>query len=375
MTRPDRAPFRVALLGDFTVHFGDTPINAGGSKQRTVLGVLALDRGRVVPVASLIHAVWGPDAHEGAPATLQVYVSKLRRLFAQDSGEEVIAYRPPGYVLDARQVETDLSNFRHHVLAARDHVRHDDLAQAAASLDDAMAEWRGDPLSGLDTTFLAEAATALDSEFRAARQSRIHVEVERGNGADVLDHVRALHHQHPLDESVAGLHMRALYQAGRQADALQLFRQVRERLDNELGLEPGADLRAVEQAVLRHDSGLLRRPPAKDGDATTFRWDPAGQRTAYLIVDGRTRVEVDRTRLVIGRGADCDVVVAHGSVSRAHAAIEADGSSHVVVDLASTNGTYVNGERLPERQPRALVDGDEIGIGARRIVYRAAGAV
>ena len=187
-------------------------------------------------------------------------------------------------------------------------------------------------------------------------QEAAEAELAIGRHRETLDELRAWSSEHPLDERLRGLLMLALYRCGRQADALAVYRDGRELLVEELGIDPSRELRELEQQILEQDPALdLDRvaTPDADGAPTVVRSSVRTTR-AVLVVDGRT-VPLARSVTRIGRTPGQDVVVDDPGVSRIHAEVRRSGDVYRVADAGSSNGTSVNGERASSsrRSPTA----------------------
>lgn len=357
---------QVALLGPLDVRVDGAPARVGGAKQRTVLAALALSPGVVLPVEQVIAAVWGEDPPARSRETVQVYASNLRRVL----GNDVLQYRSPGYVLLIAADAVDVGRFRTQMRAARIARHRGDLAAAGELLREALALWRGAPLSGLAPEgAISHEAVLLAAERTAAMEARLDVELELGGARELLRELQVLLSGNPLDEGLAARLMLALYRSGRQADALEVARRMRTRLADELGVDPGPQLRELEAAILAQSPDLLL-PAARGGtaDEPTTRWVP-GRTGATLQLPGGRSVTLGDDPIILGRSDGCEVVLDHRSVSRRHAVIQPDDDAHAVVDLGSTNGTRVNGIAFPSGVARRLEDGDEIRVGAIRVRY------
>jgi DNA-binding SARP family transcriptional activator len=234
----------VRLLGEVTAHVGGREVELGPARQRCVLAALAVDAGRVVAVDRLVDRVWAPDVPRRARATLQSYVSRLRQVLAGQDGLD-IERRPGGYVLLAE--ETDLRCFRDLCARARGAA---DGATAARVLAEALAMWRGEALTGLDSEWARAERDQLHQERLAAEHDLVDARLRAGHGEELLAVLSARVAEHPLDERVAGQYMVALSRAGRSADALAHYRRLRARLVEELGADPGAALQELHQRIL-----------------------------------------------------------------------------------------------------------------------------
>jgi DNA-binding SARP family transcriptional activator len=234
-----------AVLGPLEVRSDGRSISIGRGKQRSLLAVLALDAGRVVPVERLIDELWGDAPPPTATTALQVYVSKLRKAL----GDGAIETRSPGYVLRCGPDELDLRRFERLTAEAGGA----EPARAASLLREALDLWRGEALADVD---LPLEAARLQELRLAAVERRIDADLARGAATEVVGELEALVAAHPLRESFRAQLMLALYRAGRQAEALETYRQGRRLLIEDLGIEPGARLQQLEQSILRQDVSL-----------------------------------------------------------------------------------------------------------------------
>jgi WD40 repeat protein/DNA-binding SARP family transcriptional activator len=250
--------FRV--LGPLEVDAGDGPIPLGGPKQRAVLANLVIRANQVVPADTLIHEVWGDEPPEKARNTLQTYVSNLRKSL----GDDRLEGRPPGYVLVVEPSELDSARFDALVRDAK-RALPVDPGVAVATLDDALAMWRGPALADLsDQPSLLADAARLDELRNEAQEERIEGLLASGGQGRAIGELETLLARNPLRERLWGQLMLALYRQGRQAEALGAFQRAREILADELGIDPSPDLARLHERVLSQDPGLeLRGEPLR----------------------------------------------------------------------------------------------------------------
>jgi predicted ATPase/DNA-binding SARP family transcriptional activator len=226
------------------------PIRA--AKHRALLAALLLRRGEVVPTDLLVEALWPAHPPASAGKLLQVYVSQLRKALP----ERKIATIAPGYLLEVLAGELDAEQFERRLEEGRAALRDGNAPLAAALLRRALALWRGPALADVAYDgFAQEEAGRLEELRLVAQEERLAAEVATGRHDAALAELRALVEEHPLRERPRAELMVALYRLGRQADALEVYREGRAALD-ELGLAPGAELRELERAILRHDPAL-----------------------------------------------------------------------------------------------------------------------
>ena len=227
----------------------------GGARQRTVLGSLLLRAGETVPLERLVDELWERPP-ETAAKTVQVYVSRLRRLLSPGAIES----RSGGYALRLDGDVLDLTQFERLAVEGRSALSAAEWERAASLLGDALSLWRGPALGGLSAEPIRREADRLEEARLQALEDRIEADLGRGREREVVPELRALVDEHPFRERLRAQLMRALYAAGRQAEALELYRETRILLDEELGLEPGAELRELERRMLSHDPQLERAP-------------------------------------------------------------------------------------------------------------------
>ena len=236
---------RFGILGPLEVLDEDgAPVALGGPRPRALLATLLLHPNQAVSTDRLIDAIWGDEPPASAPNALQVHVHALRSALGADR----IVTRAPGYLLRVEDGELDAERFEQLV--------HDGKPVEALAL------WRGPALADVAFEPFAQAEAARLEERRlAAIEARIDADLETGRHAEVAAELEALVAEHPHRERLRAQQMLALYRAGRQADALAAYRDARASLD-ELGLEPSAELRALEQRILRQDPDLDAPPAA-----------------------------------------------------------------------------------------------------------------
>jgi DNA-binding SARP family transcriptional activator len=241
-----------AILGPLEVRADGSPITLGGPKQRALLAALLLDAGRVVSLDRLIDMLWSGDPPATAVASLQNFVAQLRKAL----GPDVIETRPPGYVVRLEPEQLDAARVR----ALVDEARASEPARRAELLGEALALWRGDPLEEFRYEEFAREEIARLEEFRLILlEEQAEARLAIGEHAPLVTDLDALVRAHPLRERLRAQLMLALYRSGRQAEALEVYRQGREALVEELGIEPSPILRSVHASILRHETFAVSR--------------------------------------------------------------------------------------------------------------------
>jgi DNA-binding SARP family transcriptional activator/streptogramin lyase len=252
------------VLGRLEAYYDDVELDLGPRKQRAVLALLLLNANRVVSTERLIDDLWGDSPPSTARAALQVYVAGLRK--ALGNGGASLRTRAPGYVLELDAGVLDLDRFTQLRAEARE---SSDAERRAALLHEALMLWRDAPLPELRTEPFSTAAVAQLEQLRlAVLEERIHADLALGRHAALVTELESLVSEHPYRERLRAQLMLALYRSGRQADALEAYRAGRRVLQDELGLEPGKELRDLEAAILRQDEALspARPVPAAEPD-------------------------------------------------------------------------------------------------------------
>ena len=241
------------ILGPLEAWHEGHEVALGGPKPRALLAVLLLHANVVVSRDQLIDELWGDDSTTVAAGALRVNVSRLRKALLPD----MLTTRSPGYILNIEPGALDLHRFEHLVEEGRSLLRRGLAADASERLREALALWRGPAFMDFAYERFAQAAIARLEEIRlAALELRIDADLALDRHHELVAELEALVTDHPLRERLRGCLMRALYRSGRQADALDAYRDARRALVDGLGIEPGAELRELEQAILRHDPGL-----------------------------------------------------------------------------------------------------------------------
>jgi DNA-binding SARP family transcriptional activator len=237
------------VLGSLEVRDGDRLLSLAGAKQRALLALLLLNANRVVSRERLIDELWGEEPPETAVQSVQVYVSRLRRLLP----DATLLTRAPGYVLEVEPEAFDLHRFER--LAAD--ARKADPERASHLLREALELWRGPALAEFDEPFARVEGGRLEDLRLTALEERFAADLALGRHADLIGELETLIVDNPHRERLRGQLMVALYRSGRQTEALEAYRQARETLD-ELGIEPSADLRQLEKAILTQATALER---------------------------------------------------------------------------------------------------------------------
>jgi DNA-binding SARP family transcriptional activator len=262
------------ILGPLEVWDGDRQLDLVGSKRRAVLAFLLLHANEVVSADRLIDQLWGEKAPRNAAAALQTHVSRLRK----ELGAEVVATRAWGYVLRTEPGAIDLERFQRLVAGAENLPAR----ERAEQLREALALWRGGPLDDLAfEPALAKDIARLEELRLAVLENRIDADLEAGNHNGIVGELEAMIAENPLRERLRGQLILALYRSGRQAEALEVYRETRRVLADELGLDPSPALRELERAILQQDPALTATP-ASTGATSESGPRPGRRRRLYL---------------------------------------------------------------------------------------------
>ncbi|MFI8262622.1 AfsR/SARP family transcriptional regulator [Streptomyces sp. NPDC085665] len=270
---------RIELLGPVRAWRGTTPLDLGPVRRQAVLAAMVLRAGSTISHEDLLDGVWGAAPPGSGHRVLPSYVYALRKaLDPQDTGYEdsVIRSSQGRYGMAVDRIRVDVAEMAGRLRDARRAKESGDLAGAMAGFADALALYRGEPLAGLPGPLAQAERRRLADRRRALESERLECLVLSGRAGEALDGLAALSAAEPYDEAVLALHMRALYANERQAEALNAYQGMRERLRDELGVSPGDALGQVYEAVLRRDDELLLGPEA----ARLAAHSPGGPATA-----------------------------------------------------------------------------------------------
>ena len=250
----------LGLLGPVWAVRAGRELPLGGPRQRAVLALLLVEAGQVVPAGRLIEELWRGAPPPGAAVTLRSYVSRLRALLVPDA---TLVARGGGYVLTLGPGRLDAVEFERLAGGGRAALAAGEAAAAANRFGEALGLWRGAALADVtEVQALALEAARLEELRLAALEGRIEADLALGQQVEVTGELQRLVAEYPLRERLWWLLVLALYRAGRQADALAAYRRARAMLASELGLEPGEELRRLQEAVLRQEV-TSAPPPAR----------------------------------------------------------------------------------------------------------------
>jgi DNA-binding SARP family transcriptional activator/tetratricopeptide (TPR) repeat protein len=242
------------VLGPVEVRVDGRPVAVGGPKPRALLALLLLHAGRVVPTSEVLEALWGGDPPASGATRVHGVVSELRAALGRAGvAPGPLATHPHGYRLTPAGGELDLDAFEQRLAAARAAAAGDRLQGIAAAYPAALDLWRGPPLAGVAAPFAGAEAARLEERRLVAVEELADVELLLGRHAALVSELVALVGRHPLRERL----MLALYRSGRQAEALEVYRDGHRLLVERLGLEPGPDLQRLQRAILAGDPELL----------------------------------------------------------------------------------------------------------------------
>ncbi|MET9362717.1 BTAD domain-containing putative transcriptional regulator [Streptomyces sp. NPDC006632] len=344
---------RYRILGNTQAHHLDgRPVAVGGARLRALLTALALRPGRAVPVGVLVAEVWGDEPPADAPGALQALVGRLRRglghgaVFSAESG---------GYGLAAEADDIDLHRFERLAADGARALEEGDAAKAATLLDDALALWAGPALADLpDPGALAARA---DTRRLDARRLRLDAALALGRADETLAELAALCGSHPLDEPLNALRIRALRSAGRPAEALAAYESVRATLADELGTDPGPELRAIHAELLSPAEPPPPAPAPAPGNLRARLTSFVGRDTELVDIRG----DLGSARLV--------TLLGPGGAGKTRLSQEAaEGAAERWPD-----GVWL-AELAPLDDPAGVPAAVLTAVGARKTVLHSAGA-
>lgn len=370
-----------AVLGPLEIRDDGRLLDVRGRQERALLALLLSAPGRVFSVSAILAGLWGDEPPRGAEKTVQSYVSRLRRGLPEDVASSLVT-RSPGYVAVVEPAQVDAERFRTLVARGRRDLRIGQPEAAAATLRDALTLWRGEAYAEFDAPFASVERSALEELRLAAVEDRVAADLATAQGPELVGELETLVATHPLRERLWAQLMTALYRTGRQGEALRAFQRARTSLIEELGIEPGPELQAVEAMVLAQDARLLGTGSTHDEPApavlvarTTFvgretdlaalldRHDraSAGEVVRVLLTGphgmGKTRLLAELAGEVQGRGGP----VRYALDEAAGAGLPPAGAAGLVVldDLqrASSTDLAALSERVLSTCPPLLVVG------------------
>ncbi len=300
------------LLGPFEVVDDGVVLSLGGRRQRAVLALLTIHAREVLSVDRIVEEIWAGSPPSSATRTLHAYVSRLRGVLrnSSDAAEEILVSRAPGYVLSVDESQVDSLRFENLLQEGAKQLAAGNPAQAHRAVSQALSTWRGMALADFAyEPFAARESERLMERRVEAVELRIDADLSLGRSGEVVAELERLVEEHPLRERFWAQLMVALYRCGRQADALGAYGRIRGNLVNELGLEPGPDLRRLERLVLEQSDELARGPVARV-------LDPGGvgpRVNAGVAGDLESHSVVQRTPALplVGRNEHLDHLVGH----------------------------------------------------------------
>jgi DNA-binding SARP family transcriptional activator len=272
------------VLGPLEARVAGETLAIGGAKQRAVLAVLLLHAGEVVSVERLVDEVWGNDPPPSAAHTLESYVSRLRQLF-NGHGPRLVR-RGAGYAIELGEATLDTRRFVELQEQASLAAAMDDHAQVVEITGAALAMWRGPALADVALASAGRAEADRLEELRLRTyELRFDAELALGHHEQAIGELQKLVAQNPYRERFVAQRMLALYRAGRHAEALDVYERTRRRLDDDLGLQPSADLQQLSGQIVRQDP-LLRRPASTPTVVRRVAGTPKPRHVSVVLAAG-----------------------------------------------------------------------------------------
>src|SRR5215207_1889598 len=257
-----RRPGELRVLGPLEIAGPAGTARISAPQHRRLLGALLVERGVTRSTDGLIDALWGSSPPASAAKVLQMYVSKLRKQLPACAR---IVTRGAGYALEVDDDAVDAGRFERLLAEARSAAREGNPALAASLLRRALGLWRGQAYGELAYEEFARAEAQRLEELRlVALEERIEADLQLGRDEEILPELRSLARTYPLRERLQAQTMLALYRCRQQADALDVYGEARRRLVDELGLEPGPELRDLQRRILQQDPALDPVPAAEE---------------------------------------------------------------------------------------------------------------
>lgn len=340
------APLEIRVLGPLEVLVEGERRELEKGNVRALVVLLALDAGKPVASERIVDLLWPERPPPTAREMVRIYVARARKRL----GEEAISTRPGSYVLEADPDSVDGLRFERLLKEGSRKLEAQDAAGAAAALEQALALWRGPPLAELESLqFVRHEKARLEELHLEAVEGRLDAELELGRAGELVPELEGLVRTHPYRERLRGQLMLALYRSGRQTDALARYREGRHVLADEIGIEPGPDLKTLEMAILKQDPGLQRRapPPSPRAVNRAPRAPRRRLRVAVLVV------------LIVVAGAIAVPLALLGGGLRSSRAIARDSLG----SIDPRSGTVAGSLRLGGLPGPVAVDSDHIWVG------------
>jgi DNA-binding SARP family transcriptional activator len=353
--------FRV--LGPLGMYAAGLAVEIGGLRQRTVLAMLLLERNRVVPVSRLVTALWGENPPATARGQVQICVSALRRALVGVEPRSPILTVAPGYLMRVAEDRLDLDVFEQLVARGREEATAQRLPEAADHLRSALALWRGPALADITSDVVQSATLRLHDSRLGVLEECLDLELALGRHHELIQELALLVTEHPLRERPRRQQMLALYRSGRKADALAAYQEARRAWIDELGLEPGEELRGLEHAILTDAAelapsvtagtvapiGVPRQLPADVGD-----FAGRAETVAELRELLRPDVAGARSPRVVILTGQAGVGKSALAVHVAHQVMEAYPDGQLFIDLHTGDGRPLHPSRALARALRGL---------------------
>jgi DNA-binding SARP family transcriptional activator len=260
------------LLGPVVVRCQGAVVPIAQGRQRVLLAALLLDADRLLTIGQLIEVLWGAAPPASARAALHNQVKRLRDALG-DRGGDRIQTQPGGYLIHLEPGELDVTRMQDLLASARTAARRGTWEQASALASGAVLLWRGEPLADVDSQVLAGRIPQLIEIYLQAVETRLEAEVNLGRHDEAIGELRRLTADQPFREHAYALLMLALYRCGRQGEALAAYQSARRLLVDELGTDPGPDLRVLHQRILAGDPALAS-PDAENAPARSVATEP-----------------------------------------------------------------------------------------------------
>jgi DNA-binding SARP family transcriptional activator/tetratricopeptide (TPR) repeat protein len=244
------------ILGPLEAHHNGQQVRIGGPRQRIALAMMLLEPGKVIPLSRLIDAMWDGEPPATARAQVQICISNLRRTTAAVGGPDLIDTHSHGYLIRLEDRTLDLREFEAAVAEGRRSLAAGNPAEAAGQFRGALSLWRDPALSDISSTLVQNSVAHINELRLSVLESCLQAELLTGQFEDLVGELAKLTSEYPLRERFRALHMTALSRAGRQAEALGVYRSTHSTLTGELGIEPSKQLRDLHQTILNGDEVL-----------------------------------------------------------------------------------------------------------------------